>query len=315
MTKPSRKIMEEAAEWLTTMQETPLSKSQEIELFNWRSQSPAHEQAWQTAQNFMGMMDAIPSKVGRKIWGRDRVDRRAAIKALASVMLLAPVAKIAWDKLPGIVADYRTKTGETRKIELPDGSVMHLNTASSINVNFTDNLRVVELVEGEILIETTKTPKINPNAPFIVQTQAGHIRALGTRFSIRKIEDQKVKVNVYEHAVAIKPATATTESKLLKSKSVIFTPVEISPATDLKQLEPSWVSGQIISENMPLGELLNEIARYRTGFLRCDPTVAHHRISGVFQLSQTDVALNVIANTLPVRIHSISPYFVLVTEK
>ncbi|WP_417781986.1 FecR domain-containing protein [Terasakiella pusilla] len=316
MQKPSRKIMEEAAEWLTLMQDTPLSASEQTAFNRWRALSPQHAQAWLTAQDLMGMIDAVPAEIGKTIWGRKRLDRRSALKALTSLLFIAPCAKLLWDEWPSLSADYKTSVGETQKVTLADGSRVHLNTASSINIHFSATERLVHLVEGEVLIETGKAGAGQKLPPFVVQTKSGRIRALGTRFSVRQFEDhQEVRVNVYEHGVAITPASGLTETRLHKGETLTFTSQRTSKAHKLTQADAPWVSGQLISDNMTLGDLIDEMSRYRVGILRCDPAVAHHRISGVFQLSKTDVALDVIASTLPVRLLRISPYWVSIVEK
>jgi transmembrane sensor len=316
MQKPSRKIMEEAAEWLTIMQDTPLTASEQTAFNRWRALSPQHAQAWLTAQDLMGMIDAVPAEIGKTIWGRKRLDRRSALKALTSLLFIAPCAKLLWDEWPSLSADYKTSVGETQKVTLADGSQVHLNTASSINVHFSATERLVHLVEGEVLVETAKGSTGQKLPPFVVQTKSGRIRALGTRFSVRQFEDRKeVRVNVYEHGVAITPASDLTETRLHKGQTLTFTSQQASKASKLTQTTPQWVSGQLISDNMTLGDLIDEMSRYRVGILRCDPAVAHHRISGVFQLSKTDVALDIIASTLPVRVLRISPYWVSIVEK
>ncbi|WP_286759712.1 FecR domain-containing protein [Sulfitobacter sp. UBA1132] len=312
--KSSRQIMEEAAGWLTSMQEGQFGADEEMALTAWRSRSPQHEEAWQKAQNLMGMIDAVPGNMRKKIWGRERISRRAAIKAIASILMLAPVCKFAWDEWPGLLADYKTATGETRKFILPDGSQLYLNTNSHVNLRFDAAARRIELVDGEILVQTAKAGSAGHDRPFIVQTKFGTIRALGTRFAVRQFERAEIRVDVYEHAVAINPASAEAETRINKGQSVKFNPSQVLKPSSLHRQEPSWVQGQIISDNMKLGDLIAEMSRYRTGVLRCDPAVADYRVSGVFQLAQIDTALNIIASSLPVRIRRISPYWILVTE-
>ncbi|MRN64811.1 iron dicitrate transport regulator FecR, partial [Staphylococcus saprophyticus] len=60
----------------------------------------------------------------------------------------------------------------------------------------------------------------------------------------------------------------------------------------------------------PLGEVIATLTRYRNGVLRCDPAVAGLRLSGTFPLKNTDAILNVIAQTLSVKIQSITRYWI-----
>lgn len=71
----------------------------------------------------------------------------------------------------------------------------------------------------------------------------------------------------------------------------------------------------LYAEEMRLADVLSEIGRYRSGVLRCDPAVADLRVSGAFQLEDTDRVLAVLAQTLPVRLDARTRYWVTVTAR
>ncbi len=56
--------------------------------------------------------------------------------------------------------------------------------------------------------------------------------------------------------------------------------------------------------------MVSTLRRYRNGILRCDPAVAELRLSGTFPLKNTDAILGVIAKMLPVKIQSVTRYWV-----
>jgi len=311
---PSRAVIDEAAEWLVLAEERPLSAAEQDRLADWRKQSRQHEQAWQAAMQLKGLMGRVPAGLGNQVLGRRRMDRRTLIKSLAGLALLAPAAKFTWDRLPVLNADYRTATGERRSLELPDGSQLQLNTDSAVNVQYTANRRLITLLEGELWVSTATDPTSRPR-PFEVETAAGRIRALGTRFSVRAGGEGSVRVQVYQHAVAVTPALAGEPSRFEAGQAASFNRHEARFAGALDESNPAWTRGQIISDNQRLQDFINELARHRPGVLRCDPAVADLRISGVFQLDDTDQALAVIANTLPVRISRMTDYWVTVTRQ
>lgn len=53
---------------------------------------------------------------------------------------------------------------------------------------------------------------------------------------------------------------------------------------------------------MRLEDFLNEVGRYRPGYLRCAASIADLRLSGVFRLEDTDKLLAVLPRTLPVQL-------------
>ena len=64
-----------------------------------------------------------------------------------------------------------------------------------------------------------------------------------------------------------------------------------------------------------LADFLREVARYRTGVLRCDPAVADLIVSGVYPIKDTDAILQSLARALPVQVHSVTPYWVTVSAR
>jgi transmembrane sensor len=53
---------------------------------------------------------------------------------------------------------------------------------------------------------------------------------------------------------------------------------------------------------MPLAEFVAELGRYRPGLLRCAPEVASLKVSGTFQLADTEQVLQLLTRSLPVRV-------------
>ncbi|MCY1180301.1 Protein FecR [compost metagenome] len=72
----------------------------------------------------------------------------------------------------------------------------------------------------------------------------------------------------------------------------------------------AWAEGLIVTRNMRLGDFLAEVARYRTGFLSCADDVAGLQLSGVFRLDDTDKLLQILTQTLPVKLHSRTRWWV-----
>ncbi len=58
-----------------------------------------------------------------------------------------------------------------------------------------------------------------------------------------------------------------------------------------------WSRGLLVINAEPLGQVLEELGRYRHGVLRCDPSVAHLLVSGVFPLAHVDQSLDMITQT------------------
>lgn len=308
-------VIDEAAHWLVRLEEGSLQPAEKRKLDTWRQQSLEHEQAWQAAQKLKGMIGEIPNELGQSTLGRTRLDRRELIKSLGCLLVAAPAGWLAYQHLPWASwsADLRTATGERATHTLPDGSQLQLNTATAVDIEFTDKYRRVQLHQGEIYIATASGQN-KEQPPFVVQTEHGLIRALGTRFNVRQTRQptQLSQVIVYEHAVAIRPLGLNNETRIAAGQQGHFAAGLPPTASPNHQSKPAWLQGQIIANEQTLGEIIHELARYRSGVLRCDPAVAKLPISGVFQTGNTEQALSIIAETLPVSISRISDYWVTV---
>lgn len=317
---PPPEVIARAAAWLVRMQEGKLTTEAELQLQAWRLENTEHERAWRTAMQLQEMMASVPGGLSQPVLSRQRLDRRQ----LLSIALLAaalPVTWTAYRQLPALTADYRTATGEQRHLTLPDGSQLQLNTGSLVDVQFDAQQRLIRLHRGEIAIQTAPD-NLTDNAinnlthkrPFIVVTPAGNIRALGTRFAVRTLDADITQVEVYEHAVALKPAGIGIETRLDAGKKALFERKKIHFMADHHQTAAAWANGQIIADNQRLGDFIADLARYHSGVLRCDPAVADLRISGVFQLKNPLQVLTVVAGTLPIRLSRITDYWITITS-
>lgn len=316
---PPPEVINRAATWLVRMQEGALTPNDEQQLLTWRLEKPEHERAWQAAMQFKAMMERVPDELSQPVLGRQRLDRRQLL-SIALMATALPLAWLAYRQLPVLTADYRTAKGEQRQISLPDGSHLQLNTGSLVSVQFDAQRRLIHLHRGEIAIQTKPdiltddaTGNSTHKRPFIVSTPAGNIRALGTRFAVRALDEDITQVAVYEHTVALKPAHTGIEVLLDSGKQALFNRQKIHLIEEHHRRIAAWTNGQIIADNQRLDDFIADLARYHPGVLRCDPAVAELRISGVFQLKAPLQILTVIAGTLPVRIARVTDYWITVT--
>ena len=243
----------------------------------------------------------VPPAIGCEVLGRRRQGRRALLKSLLTVVIAVPIGHTVWRQTPAGGVDVRTRPGQRREVSLPDGSQLTLNTASAVGLSYTERERQIDLVDGEILIATAPTSANDPR-PLLVRTRQGVVRALGTRFEMRALGDGLTRVRVFEDAVAVRPSETLQEQVLEAGQALSFNRQQILSTGRHDQSGPDWQRGLLISEDQPLAEFLVELARYRSGVLRCDPEVAELRLSGVFQLDDTDQIIDLLAEALPVRI-------------
>jgi len=92
----------------------------------------------------------------------------------------------------------QTAVGEQRSVVLGDGSLVTLNTSSSIEVHMAKDRRTVKLLAGEALFEVAHDTK----RPFDVTTGDATVRAIGTQFNVDR-RAASTTVTVVEGRVAL----------------------------------------------------------------------------------------------------------------
>lgn len=187
--------------------------------------------------------------------------------------------------------EYVTAVGEQRSITLEDGSVVELNSQSRLRTRFTDNLRAVELTQGEAIFRVSKDSR----RPFRVRTGATDIVAVGTAFNV-KANDARTVVTVLEGRVrvnqrdaaersAAQTAKAVSEFELAVGDQLIVAKAQPAIRVSLRDTEKvtSWTQRRLIFEDTPLSAVAVEFARYSPRSIRIeDAKVGERKINGVF---------------------------------
>ena len=308
------KIIEEAANWALIHQYDQPSAAQQQNFQEWLNQSTAHKNAWHKAQTVFQTFDQIPNAISKNVLKKldGGYDRRQALQLLSAILVAVPSGWLALRQVPWQTwtADLATTTGEVKSISLPDGSQITLNTNSAVDIVFNQHHRRIRLLSGEILIITATDPE-GIAKPFLIDTHYGVVRALGTKFSVRLVNENTCHVAVFAHAVEI--SLLAGETKILQAgEQTHFSISNIMPVISVEPSVTLWQQGMFLVKDMRLIDVINELARYRTGVLRCDPAVENLRVSGSLSLTDTDSSLTLLEKNLPVRMSYISRYWVTV---
>jgi transmembrane sensor len=312
-------ILGEAADWLVQLQSGAATDEDHRAIQHWRGRSAAHAQAWQRAEAILGDFRKVPGSITAETLQRasrhNSIGRRQALNRLGLLLLAGPAAWLAYQHTPWQqwTADQRTAIGEQKNLTLPDGTKVLLNTASSLDIAYSASERRIKLRVGEILITTGKDPAPTYR-PFIVQTEQGTARALGTRFSVR-VDGAQTKVAVQEGSVEMLPVQASHGLIINAGQQSAYSASNTLPVQVLDASALSWEKGMLLAKDMRLADLLNELGRYRSGVLRCHDAVADLRVSGAFSVRDTDASLRLLHDTLPITVSGMTRYWVAVEPR
>lgn len=308
----------EAARWLVRLHASALTADEQQAFQAWRGSDPAHEAAWQRAELVCSTLASVPAALRQAADEAPRSPRRRAlVLGLAGLAAGGPALWLASQSAPWQAwrAPIRTARGEIRHIKLPDGTQLVLNTDTAIDVHFDAKARAVVLHAGEIHVGTAHD-RDTPARPFLVRSSNGVVRALGTHFSVRhggSLLSPRTQVAVSQGAVEVRPVRAPQALRVLSAgQQGSFDDAALSAPMPLAPHAGAWLQGALIAERMPLGEVLEHVARYRYGVIRCDPALAAMPVDGIFQLSDTDKILALLQHSLPIRMTRRTRYWISV---
>jgi len=291
--------VEQAIAWAVRLQMHGATPDALHSLQRWRDADARHEQAWQRIASIGAQLSGLAPEASRATLDASlarRRQRRQALKVLAGIGFAGTATWFAIDTR----ADYRTGTGQRLAVRLPDGSLLHLNAGTAVRLRFDGKQRLLSLLHGEIAITTHADPQ---RRPFLVDTGEARMLALGTRFTVRRLAGDDAtltRLAVQEHTVQLQAAASAARPVLVQAGDSVLTDgarIWREPAHD----DPAaWIDGVIAARDMPLGQLVAELARHRHGLLLCDADIAHLPVSGVFQLDDPERALRVLLQTQPI---------------
>lgn len=310
-------IMQRAAEWMARLWSDDASEADAIACAEWRAAHPEHERAWDRLQRFTQQFDAMPRTVVQGALSttprRTGIDRRRALQVLGLVVAGGGSAFLLhessmWKRS---TADYSTALGEVREVLLADGTRVVLDTASAIDVHYSDRERRIVLRTGAILV-TSAPDTATIHRPLLVQTEQGTATALGTRFSVRA-GDGLSTVAVFQGLVELWPAKANMAGVSLQAgQRGTYGSHAVHEVKLVEDSAAAWTQGRLVAERMRLADLVAEFNRYRHGLLRCDEDVADLRVTGVYSLRDIDRSLDNLALSLPVQLRYRTRFWVTV---
>jgi transmembrane sensor len=287
--KTAHEIDAEAADWAARIDRGPLAAGQEQAFQAWLAEDVRCMGAFGRVRALALLTERAkalgpgfdPSHFAPIHFQSRRVMLQAG--AIAATALVATVA--GWQLLrPG--ARFRTGKGETKVVALKDGSVVTLNTASEILVNYSEGLRSVELVQGEALFDVAK----NKARPFVVGAGDTNVRVVGTSFTVRHFDAAPVQVLVREGVVDVFKPTAGAKPIRIFANTLAVAPPDNAdiaarpvPMAQVRRAM-AWQEGQIAFEGETLAQAVAEFSRYSdTKIVIDDPALAKEEIAGLFK--------------------------------
>ena len=292
---PRKLIAEQAAELIVRIDEGSIDDADNTELMNWLSKSPIHIDEFLLASAMWRQLDGLQGTVNENIDALVKKARQNVIPitestpdlmvqdsrkpsrrrfqwvaAAASVLLCLGLLISPQDTSNRIATDV----GEQLTFILDDGTIVHLNTLSELQIAFSEEIRHVDLLRGEAMFSVAK----DVNRPFRVASGLVTVRALGTKFNVYQ-NNGTTYVTVVEGKVSVLPEAEVKAMEKLNrplnlnvSKREIYAKGEQAIADDkgniTRVVEPSlekavaWRDRRLVFQGEPLVSIASEFNRY-----------------------------------------------------
>jgi transmembrane sensor len=375
---PSSTVLEEeACQWIVKFESDNEPSTQDIQQLNaWLSKSPVHKETllrlsktWCNMDVMSGLMVPLgyslkPKRSKLKSFALKRLPFIAGIirvfnketMTLFRPLILPALIVIMMLNLtffwPNLIPElpnnmYITSIGEHSTHTLEDGSVLTLNSNSQVEVYYTLSKRVINLLRGEAHFDVVS----DPNRPFEVYAGNRMIKAVGTAFSVYRLENNievlvtegKVDLAIVESTLLIKPKTSSKDKidfnqnfspdliestvtviASLKAGQSISIPISSdsldTPVVEYAQgdlvRKLSWLDGRLVFAGESLQEVVAEVSRHTPLIIEVmDPELKKLRIGGQFQAGETDALFDVLASGFGVEITRINKGHVQLNAK
>jgi len=318
------RIQEDAAGWLSRI-DRGLTDTERVNLDSWLQADQRHitaflelAKAWDKLED-LGSLSGLVELPPPKMTGVAKSMRLGVAATLIGVAILgvsvlidesifdptqsqlvsaSPATSLQVKSNPrGAPLFFRTEVGEQRRITLVDGTVVSMNTRSTLRVSVDKNVRRVDLQDGEATFEVAH----DTERPFIVEASGKTIRAVGTIFTVRAKSKSNASVIVTEGRVAVSTAGAVSRaeknsaSSNARSTRLLEAGDRLELVGNRMQLERlsinaiedalAWRNGTIVFQGDPLVDALGEVSRYSDArFELTDDSIGEMKIAGVFQI-------------------------------
>ena len=295
----------EADHWVARMDRNDWSDADEAELQEWlagdarrRGALLQSQAAWLTLDSGL-MARSAPSTPGRL------VDRRGILAGAGTALAASLIGGFFWLSSGSA---YRTSVGEIRRVPLADGSTAIINTASVIEVSLHKHSREVELAAGEAWFLVAK----DPHRPFVVQMGVVRARAVGTAFSVRRV-DRGAQILVTEGVVETWSANAEGHQARLVAGDRAFvgedSEIRIKHATPTSlERALAWRTGSIDLDGETLSDAVAEFNRYNERRLvLSDSRLAGELFDGIFRTNDPQGFAAAVGASLHVRVDLSDP--------
>jgi transmembrane sensor len=212
------------------------------------------------------------------------LDRRRMLAA-AAVGVLAVGGYAYYDRLP---RRYATDIGQQSLVRLEDGSRITVDGATTVRLRLDKTSRTVWLDSGRASFQVAH----DPSRPFSVHVRDKIVVAVGTGFSVERLQGQ-VRANLHSGRIDVvdrSSAGGTGRYRLLNAGDRFIAHEGSAPIIthDNSDDDRAWTKGVLDFDNEALPVTVERMNRYSTVQVVLAPGLEDDKVSGVFKVGETE---------------------------
>lgn len=199
---------------------------------------------------------------------------------VASVLLLVGMVSLFF-----IHIDQNTAYGAQKIVKLSDQSTLYVNANSKVNYPYLFRYNRIVHLEGEAFFEVSKN-----KGPFIVNTDLGQVKVLGTSFNVVS-RDDFFEIVCYTGTVEV--THLTTIERLHAGESIRFVSNKTKTWTEntVIQDKPQWINGTSDFKSVPYHVVIKAVENQYHVKVKYPDSLQNVLFSGHFTHHNLDKAL------------------------
>lgn len=289
--------MAEASAWLARMHADDRTLADEEKFRQWLEDHPDHRRAFAHISTTWELAGGVALEPTAESARRRRVNRRVVLGGGAAMALAAPAA-FWWQT--AAAATYKTQVGEQRRVALPDGSSVFLDTDTHLRFASRPHRRVAELLGGRAHFDVST----DVERPFLVRAGDQQIVAPRSSFEVT-CRSGKVGVIAMRGSLTVRPRNASEGLPRLVApgeRVVVDSGRATQDSPDMRRIT-AWREGRAVFVDQPLLEAIAEMNRYsRRPIVVQNARLGAMRISGVYDTGNAEAFAESVSALLPAQV-------------
>ncbi|HEV7308075.1 FecR family protein [Ensifer sp.] len=326
-------LLEEAMDWFLELKARPNCRDTQAAFQAWLGRSDLHARSWEAALKTWQLLGEVPP-VHEDLWrgarppaahqpSSRRAHRTASGRAARSLAIGATVVALAaclvvLVSLPSLLvwwqADHVTGTGQKSTIALADGTIIELAGGSAIATEIGASVRHVRLLKGEAFFTVAR----DPSRPFVVDAAGVEVSVLGTAFDVA-LASTETTVELAHGTVAVSYSGSDHKQNFELAPGETATVAHATGAVTRSAIAPDeiggWRDGKMFVNNVTVAAAVERLQRYHAAWITIPQSgLAEKRVTGVYDLSDPDHALQALVQPFGGRVHAVTPYGRVLTQ-